>query len=119
MLDTIGSGDHQPARNTSKAGPCPEARSRPGEPSYPLPAGFIRRWLLDRGSSATHHRSGGHQPAHQSMINRRLMIVPPAMPSSGRTEQLDEREKKFLRLLLEMANMRDGWEGEGLDPPEQ
>jgi hypothetical protein len=40
------------------------------------------------------------------MINRRLMIVPPAMPSSGRTEQLDEREKKFLRLLLEMANMR-------------
>jgi hypothetical protein len=35
------------------------------------------------------------------MINRRLMIVPPAMPSSGRTEQLDEREKKFLRLLLE------------------
>src|SRR5215216_7792439 len=28
------------------------------------------------------------------------------MPSSGRTEQLDEREKKFLRLLLEMANMR-------------
>jgi hypothetical protein len=35
-----------------------------------------------------------------------LMIVPPAMPSSGRTEQLDEREKKFLRLLLEMANMR-------------
>ena len=40
------------------------------------------------------------------MINRRLMIVPPAMPSSCRTEQLDEREKKFLRLLLEMANMR-------------
>jgi hypothetical protein len=39
------------------------------------------------------------------MINRRLMIVPPAMPSSGRTEQLDEREKKFLRLLLEMAKV--------------
>ena len=33
---------------------------------------IIRRWLLDRGSSATHHRSGGHQSAHQSMINRRL-----------------------------------------------
>ena len=27
---------------------------------------------LDRGSSATHHRSGGIQPAHQSMINRRF-----------------------------------------------
>src|SRR5215212_6429627 len=112
MLDTIGSGDHQPARNI-QSWACPEARSRPGEPSYPLPAGFIRRWLLDKGSSATHHRSGGHQPAHQSMINRRLMIVPPAMPSSCRTEQLDEREKKFLRLLLEMVNMRvDGIQGD-------
>ena len=27
---------------------------------------------LDRGSSATHHRSGGIQPAHQSLINRRF-----------------------------------------------
>ena len=56
--------------------------------------------LLDRGSSATHHRSGGHQSAHQSMINRRLMIVPPAMPSSGRTEQLDARAKKFCACCL-------------------
>src|SRR3954470_18487203 len=31
MLDTIGSGDHQPARNTSKSWACPEARSRQGE----------------------------------------------------------------------------------------
>src|SRR5918993_1361952 len=103
MLDTIV-GRSPTHKEHIQSWACPEARSRPGEPSYPLPAGFIRRWLLDRGSSATHHRSGGHQPAHQSMINRRLMIVPPAMPSSGRTEQLDEREKKFLRLLLEMAN---------------
>ena len=110
MLDTIV-GRSPTHKEHIQSWACPEARSRPGEPSYPLPAGFIRRWLLDRGSSATHHRSGGHQPAHQSMINRRLMIVPPAMPSSGRTEQLDEREKKFLRLLLEMANMRvDGIE---------
>ena len=105
MLDTIV-GRSPTRKEHIQSWACPEARSRPGEPSYPLPAGFIRRWLLDRGSSATHHRSGGNQPAHQSMINRRLMIVPPAMPSSGRTEQLDEREKKFLRLLLEMANMR-------------
>jgi hypothetical protein len=34
--------------------------------------GYFRRWRLDRGSSATHHRSGGIQPAHQSMINRRF-----------------------------------------------
>src|SRR3954447_17496191 len=40
---------------------------------------LIRRWTLDRGSSATHHRSGGNQPAYQSMINRRFMIVPPAL----------------------------------------
>ena len=33
---------------------------------------IFRRWRLDRGSSATHHRSGGIQPAHQSMINRRF-----------------------------------------------
>jgi len=30
---------------------------------------LIRRWKLDRGSSATYHRSGGNQPAYQSMIN--------------------------------------------------
>src|SRR5215204_5266914 len=83
MLDTIV-GRSPTHKEHIQSWACPEARSRPGEPSYPLPAGFIRRWLLDRGSSATHHRSGGHQPAHQSMINRRLMIVPPAMPSSFR-----------------------------------
>jgi hypothetical protein len=49
---------------------------------------IIRRWQLDRGRSATYHRSGGNQPAHQSMINRRFMIVPPALPSGGHAEQL-------------------------------
>ena len=38
------------------------------------------RWQPDR--------SGGTQSAHQSMINRRFTIVPPALPSGGRTEQL-------------------------------
>ena len=47
---------------------------------------LIRRWTLDRGSSATYHRSGGNQPAYQSMINRRFMIVPPALPSGGHAE---------------------------------
>jgi len=50
---------------------------------------LIRRWTLDRESSATHHRSGGNQPAHQSMINRRFTIVPPALPNGGRAEKLD------------------------------
>jgi hypothetical protein len=40
------------------------------------------------------------------MINRRFMIVPPALPSGGRTEQLEGLSKEFLRLLLETANMR-------------
>jgi hypothetical protein len=66
----------------------------------------IRRWTLDRGSSATNHRSGGNQPAHQSMINRRFMIVPPALPSGEHAEQLEETSEGFSRLLLEMANIR-------------
>ena len=40
-----------------------EARPRSGEPSHPLSAGSpIRRWSLDRGSSATHQRSCGFDP---------------------------------------------------------
>jgi hypothetical protein len=35
------------------------------------------------------------------MINRRFMIVPPALPSGGRNEQLEGLSKEFLRLLLE------------------
>jgi hypothetical protein len=37
-----------------------------------------------------------YQPAHQSMINRRFMIVPPALPSCGHAEQL-ERQARNLR----------------------
>jgi hypothetical protein len=40
------------------------------------------------------------------MINRRFMIVPPALPSGGHAEQLEQTSKDFLRLLLETANMR-------------
>jgi hypothetical protein len=41
------------------------------------------------------------------MINRRFMIVPPALPSGGRTEKLSKGSKDFSRLQLEMANMRE------------
>src|SRR5229473_256276 len=75
-------------------------------PRFHYQPDFIRRWILDRGSSATYHRSGGNQPAHQSMINRRFMIVPPALPSGGHAEQLEGQAKEFSRLQLEMANMR-------------
>jgi hypothetical protein len=40
------------------------------------------------------------------MINRRLMIVPPALPSDGHAEQLGKTSKGSLRLLLETADMR-------------
>jgi hypothetical protein len=39
------------------------------------------------------------------MINRRLMIVPPALLSNGHAEQLVKTSKGSLRLLLEMADM--------------
>jgi hypothetical protein len=40
------------------------------------------------------------------MINRRFLIVLPALPSGGHAEQLEQTSEDFLRLLLEMANMR-------------
>jgi hypothetical protein len=40
------------------------------------------------------------------MINRRFMVVPPALPSGGHAEPLEQTSKDFLCLLLEMANMR-------------
>jgi hypothetical protein len=40
------------------------------------------------------------------MINRRFMIVPPALLSGGHAEQLEQTSKDFPCLLLEMANMR-------------
>jgi hypothetical protein len=40
------------------------------------------------------------------MINRRLMIVPPARSSGGHAEQLVKTSKRSLRLLLETADMR-------------
>jgi hypothetical protein len=64
----------------SKAGGTVTARENPR--GYYQPD-IIRCWKLDRGRSATYHRSSGIEPAHQSMINRRCMIMPPALPSSS------------------------------------
>jgi len=41
------------------------------------------------------------------MINRRFMIVPPAVPSGGHAEQLEGQAKEFPCLQLETANMRE------------
>jgi hypothetical protein len=40
------------------------------------------------------------------MINRRFMIVLPALPSEGHAEQASQTGHNFLRLQLEVANMR-------------
>jgi hypothetical protein len=40
------------------------------------------------------------------MINRRFMIVPPALPSGGDAESLAKSSQEFLCLHLEVANMR-------------
>jgi hypothetical protein len=40
------------------------------------------------------------------MINRRFMIVPPALPSGGHAETIHQPDHDFLRLQLEVANMR-------------
>ena len=71
----------------------------------------VRCWLLDSESSATQYRSGGNQPARQSMINRRFMIVPPALPRGGHAEKVRQTGHDFLRLQLEVANMRAGCRG--------
>jgi hypothetical protein len=47
----------------------------------------------------------GDNPAHQSMITRRFMIVPPALANSGHAEQLGKHEEIVVP-LLDMANMR-------------
>jgi hypothetical protein len=41
------------------------------------------------------------------MINRRFMIVPPAIPRGGRSEKARKGSKVFSRLQLESANMRE------------
>jgi hypothetical protein len=40
------------------------------------------------------------------MINRRFMIVPPALLSGGHANQLEQTSNDSPCLLLEMANMR-------------
>jgi hypothetical protein len=56
------------------------------------------------------------------MINRRFMIVPPALPRGGYAEKLKTRAMEFPYLLLEVANMRvlrfhenDHMKGEGTE----
>lgn len=62
------------------------------------------------GADAIHfilaRRTTALLPAHQSMINRRFMIVPPALPSGGRAEAIRKSDHDFLRVQLEGANVR-------------
>jgi NADH dehydrogenase FAD-containing subunit len=85
----------------------PEARSRSENPRLHYQPDQFRRWQLDRGSSTTNRRSGANQCAHQRMINRRFLVVPPAVLGSGHADHACEQQATdFLCLLLEMANIR-------------
>src|SRR6516225_8867273 len=68
-------------------------------PSRPLSAGSpIRRWSLDRGSSATHQRSCGFDP--------RIVVMaaePPALPGTAQNKRLKESHE-LTRLLLGKAD---------------
>ena len=66
--------------------------------------------MLDTGPRQLHGEawSGGNQPAHQRMINRRLNDRASciAQRRPRRKETPEEEGGNFLRLLLEMANIR-------------
>ena len=72
----IDNGHHKRSRRPQHVHPKTEQGWRHGHgqenPRCHYQPDILRRWTLDRGSSATHHRSGGSQRAHQSMINRRF-----------------------------------------------
>jgi hypothetical protein len=63
--------------------------------------------LLDRGSSKTKPRSGGNQPAHESLLNRRLQPCPLPWTSSRSTAPgLNQNADACSKPLT--ANMRAG-----------
>ena len=64
--------------------------------------------LLDRGSSKTKPRSGGNQPAHESLLNRRLQPCPLPWTSSRSTAPgLNQNADACSKPLT--ANMRSLW----------
>ena len=60
---------------------------------------------LDRGSSATHQRSCGSEPAHQSMINSTVVstTAPPALPLDEPETGAYKKATEFTRLHLALA----------------
>ena len=109
-----GAKDTNCIRNRAK----PEARSRSENPRIHYQPDCIRRWSLDRGSSTTNRRSGANQRAYQRMINRRFLIVPPALPGSGHAANACAQQATyFLCLLLDMANIRVVYRRNGRYPP--
>jgi hypothetical protein len=75
----------------------PEARSRTKHPRCHFQPDHFRRWRQDRGSATTNRTSGAIQCAHESMINRCFLIVPPTLLDSGYAEMLlKKRRQTFL-----------------------
>ena len=63
-------------------------------PGFRMPGLMHGKRVVAR--SATRHRSGGDQPAHQSMMNRRFTNVPPALPGRGHSEPLAREPRIFV-----------------------
>ena len=57
--------------------------------------------LLDRGSSKTKPRSCGNQPAHESLLNRRVSVLSPAVDAVQNYRAWDERERRRLIKALD------------------
>ncbi len=87
---------------------CPgqEAGCR-GESSWPVMSRHCRRSLLDRGSPKTKPRSCRSQPAHESLINRRLWpCLLPWAPSKSSVRTLSRKRFRLIEPLD--SNMRTG-----------
>jgi hypothetical protein len=57
--------------------------------------------LLDRGSSETKPRSCGNQPAHESLLNRRLSVLSPAVDAVQNHSAWAEPERRRLLKALD------------------
>ena len=57
--------------------------------------------FLDRGSSKTKPRSCGNQPAHESLLNRRLSVLSPAVDAVQNHSVWAQPERRRLLKALD------------------
>jgi hypothetical protein len=98
---------HKEVDNSRSAGAHCRRQDRGGESSYPVMSRSPdRRSSLERGSPETKPRSCGNQPAHESLFNRRLRVLSPAVRTSKPTSSATAEQIVASGPLK--ANMRAG-----------